>query len=330
MAKDPVLVTGASGFVGGHMVRRLVGAGVRVRGMVRDEKKAGLVEELGAEVVVADLRDKDSLQRAVAGTRQVYGIGSLFRQAGLPESVFHDVNANGVRRLFDCAIEAGVERIVHCSTVGVLGHVADPPGTEESAHNPGDMYQRTKLEGEKIALEYFRSGRMRGAVIRPAMIYGPGDTRNLKMFRMIAKGLWFYVGDGRQRVHFVDVRDLVCAFQLAMDKGDLNAEVYIIAGERSVPLVEMVNAIADNLGVRRPWIHLPVRPMQWLGSLCEAICTPLHINPPIFRRRVDFFTKNRQFDGSKAARELGFKPSKSFERETQDIIEWYKKHGWLA
>lgn len=329
MSRELSLVTGASGFVGGRLVRLLVEQGVPVRGMVRDEAKADAVRAAGAEAVVGDLCDVESLRRAVQGVARVYSIASLFRQAGLPESVFHDVNAEGIRRLFDVSIEAGVARLVHCSTVGVLGHVSDPPGTEESAFNPGDMYQRTKLEGEKIALEYYRSGRMRGVVIRPAMIYGPGDTRNLKLFRMIAKKRFFYVGPGRQHVHFIDVRDLARAFTLAMANDGVNGEVYIIAGEKAVTLREMADLVADLLGVPKPWLHLPVKPMQWLGSACEAVCTPLHINPPIFRRRVDFFTKNRHFDASKAARDLGFHPAQHFEDEVSDIIKWYRGEGWV-
>lgn len=329
MSSELSLVTGASGFVGGHLVRLLVEQGVPVRGMVRDEAKAGAARDAGAEVVVGDLQDTESLRRAVDGVTKVYSIASLFRQAGLPETVFHDINAEGIRRLFDVSIEAGVERLVHCSTVGVLGHVSDPPGTEESDFNPGDMYQRTKLEGEKIALDYYRSGRMKGVVIRPAMIYGPGDTRNLKLFRMIAKRRFFYVGPGMQHVHFIDVRDLVSAFTLAMANDEVNGEVYIIAGEKAVTLREMVDLVAARLGVRKPWLHLPVKPMQWLGSACEAVCTPLHINPPIFRRRVDFFTKNRHFDAAKAARDLGFRPARSFEDEVSDIINWYREQGWV-
>lgn len=323
------LVTGASGFVGEHMVDYLVRNRRRVRAMVREPDKADPLKKKGIEVVVADLRDRDSLEAAVQGVTGVYHIASLFRQAGFPESVFYDINAEGVRRLLDASVSAGVRRFVHCATVGVLGHVAEPPATENTPYNPGDMYQRTKMEGEKIALEAFRSGRLPGVVIRPAMIYGPRDTRNLKLFRMIARRRFFYVGPGGCYVHFVDVRDLVRAFDLAMQKQDLNGEIYIIAGEKAVPLRTMVNLIADTLGVRRPRLHLPVKPMQWLGSLCETVCTPLRIQPPIFRRRVDFFTKNRHFDASKAARELGFSPAKTFEEEVVEITQWYREHGWI-
>ncbi len=322
------LVTGAGGYVGGELVADLVRRGERVRAMVRDRSKAGALEKLGVPVVEADVRDAATLPRALEGVVRVHHIAALFRQAGFPESVYHDINAEGTRRMLEASIAAGVKRFTHCSTGGVLGDVKNPPGTETSAYNPGDAYQRTKLEGEKIALEYFRGGRIRGAVIRPAMIYGPGDTRNLKMFRMIAKGRFFYAGPCKH-VHFIDVRDLVRAFELAMEHEEVNAEVYMIAGEKAVPLNVMAEAIARNLGVAPPWLRLPIKPLQWLGSACEAVCTPLNIRPPIYRRRVDFFTKNRHFDASKAARDLGFKPARAFDDEVADIVRWYRENGWI-
>jgi nucleoside-diphosphate-sugar epimerase len=322
------LVTGAGGYVGGELAADLARRGERVRAMVRDRSKAGALETLGIPIVEADIRDADSLPPALDGVVRVHHIAALFRQAGFPESVFHDVNAEGTRRMLEASVAAGVKRFIHCSTGGVLGDVTNPPGTETTPYNPGDMYQRTKLEGEKIAMEFFRSGRIRGAVIRPAMIYGPGDTRNLKMFRMIAKRRFFYAGPCKH-VHFIDVRDLVRAFELAMEHEEINAEIYMIAGEKAVPLNIMAEAIARNLGVPPPWLRLPVKPLQWLGSACEAVCTPLNLRPPIYRRRVDFFTKNRHFDASKAARDLGFTPARSFDDEVADIVRWYRGNGWV-
>ncbi len=329
MSEQCYLVTGASGFVGGWMVDHLVRQGVKVRAMIKDKGKAGPLRKPGVEIVLADLRDGPSLKKAVEGITGVYHIAGLFRQAGLPESVFRDVNAEGTRRMLDASIAAGVRRFIHCSTVGVLGHVENPPANEETPYHPGDMYQRSKMEGEKIALDYFRTGRIPGVVIRPAMIYGPGDLRMLKMFRMIARKRFFYVGRGDARVHFIDVRDLVRAFELAMQKEQCNGGIYIIAGERSLPLHEMAALVARQLGVPAPWLHIPVKPMQWLGSLCEALCTPLNIPPPLYRRRVDFYTKSRWFDGSKAERDLGFKPAKRLEDELADIVEWYRSNGKL-
>jgi len=323
------LVTGAGGYVGTELVRQLVSGKARVRAMIRDPSQAAALEAMGAEVVIADLRDAATLAAAVRGVSYVYHIASLFRAAGPDESVFHDINAEGTRRLLDASIAAGVKRFVHCSTGGVLGHIKNPPADENTPYNPGDAYQRTKLEGEKIAMEYFRSGRIRGVVIRPAMIYGPGDTRNLKMFRMIARGRFFFVGDGSTKVHFVDVRDLARAFILAMEKAHLNAEVYLLPGATSVSQKKIAELIAREAGVKPPWLHLPVKPMQWLGSACEAICRPLGIEPPIFRRRVDFFTKHREFSGAKARRDLGYEPAQSLEMEIRELTRWYRDHGWL-
>jgi nucleoside-diphosphate-sugar epimerase len=323
------LVTGAAGYVGGEVVRQLLERKARVRAMVRNPAQAEPLQRLGLEVVVADLQKPETLPAAVQGVTHLYHVASLFRAAGLPESVFHDINAEGTRRLLDAAIAAGVKRFVHCSTGGVLGHIENPPADENAPYNPGDSYQRSKLEGEQIAMDYFRSGRIRGVVIRPAMVYGPGDTRNLKMFRMIARGKFFYIGDGKTKVHFVDVRDLARGFILAMEHDELNAEIYHVPGAKSVTQKEMAEMIAHELGVRPPWIHLPVKPMQWLGSACEAICAPLGIDPPIFRRRVDFFTKHREFNGAKAARDLGYRPAQSLEDEVREITRWYRQHDWL-
>ena len=325
--REKYLVTGGAGFVGGHLVRYLLGRGVAVRAMVRDAAEGAPLARAGADVVVADLTRPDSLPPAVEGVEGVYHIAALFRHQGVPDRAFWDVNVEGTRRILGAAAEAGVPRFVHCSTVGVLGHIENPPADEETPYNPGDNYQVTKMEGEKVALDAFGAGKIAGAVIRPAMIYGPGDTRTLKLFRMIARGVFFYVGKGDAYVHWIDVRDLVEAFRLAMACEERNGEVYIVAGARAVPLREMVGEVARQLGVREPWMHVPVKPMQWAGSLCEALCRPIGVEPPLYRRRVDFYTKSRWFDASKASRELGFGPAQTLSGEIADIIESYREAG---
>lgn len=323
------LVTGAGGFVGGFVTKLLLEKGYQVRAMIRNPKQAAKLEQIGAEVVIADMKDVDSLRMAVTGVEGIFHIAGLFRQAGLPESEFHAVNAVGTRNLFEVAVEAGVSRIIHCSTVGVIEPRQDVPSTEEDPYSPADMYQRSKMEGEKIALEFYQSGKISGVVIRPAMIYGPGDERTLKIFRMISKGKFFYVGKGDKLVHWIDVRDLARAFLLAMQHEERNAEIYIIPGRTAVPLKEMADLTAEKLGVKNPWLHLPVKPMQWLGSICEVVCTMIKVNPPIFRRRVDFYTKSRNFDGNKAQSQLGFEASQSFSNELDDIIKSYKSLGMI-
>ena len=330
MKRDLFLVTGANGFIASNLVELLVNEKKRVRAMVRDPKKAEIFAKWPVEIVIGDMKDKSSLRRAVEGVGGVYHMAAVYRQSGLPEEEFIAVNTQGTRDLLDVSIEAGVERVVHCSTGGVLGHVNPVPGTDKSPYSPGDMYQRSKTEAEKIAIEYFRGGKIPGAIIRPAMVYGPGDTRHYKMFKMLQKGTFFYVGKGQAWCHFVDVRDLVRAFFLAMENEERSGEIYSIPGKEPRRLAAAVKEICRQLGVSEPWLHLPVVPMQVLGTICEVICKPFGINPPIFRRRVDFFVKDRNFDRSKAEAELGYLPSQDFSEEVRDMIAWYRAHGWLA
>lgn len=323
------LVTGAAGFVGKQLVRELLSKGENVRAMVRKQEDVSELQELGAEVIIADLKNKASLSKAVEDVQIVYHIAAIFRQAGLPDEEFFRVNAEGTKDLLDASISAGVKRFIHCSTVGVHGHIENPPGKENTQLNPGDVYQRSKLQGEEIARSYFQRGLIRGVVIRPAMIYGPGDTRTFKLFKMIAERKFIFIGHSNVDLHFIDVRDLAKGFYLAGSRDDINNEVFILAGKEAVPLRLLTKKIACILDVPPPKFTIPALPIQLLGSACEAICTPLKINPPIYRRRVDFFTKSRNFDYSKAGSDLGYQPTQDIWGELVDIVDSYTTTGKL-
>ena len=329
MITQPTIVTGASGEIAFQVVKQLIEQGSPVTAMVRASSKVEKLKQIGAKIVEADLRDQSSLERAFQGAYGVFHLAAVYREAGLPDETYFDVNANGTKRVFEAAIKCGVHRVIHCSTGGVLGDIKNPPGSHLTPYSPGDVYQRSKVDAEKTALEYYKSGKMRGVIIRPAMVYGPGDTRHLKLFRMVAHKKFLYIGNGKQSVHFIDIRDLARSFLIAMERDDLNGEIYHIAGARPMSLKEAVNAMADYLKIPRPRIHIPALPVQLAGSLCELICTPFGIKPPIYRRRVDFFTKSRHFDTEKSKSELGFQPTQAFEGEIRDTLEWYRKNGMI-
>ena len=328
-ATGPFLVTGATGEIGFELCRQLRAEQIPTRALVRDPTKAKALTDLGVELITGDLTDAKACERACEGVAGVYHLGALYRETGLPVEQFMRVNFDGVRNIFEAAIKAGVPRLIHCSTGGVLGDVKNPPGRHDSPYSPGDPYQVSKVAGEKLALEYYRSGRISGVIIRPAMVYGPGDTRHLKLFRAVARNRMIYIGGGKAYVHFIDIRDLARSFRLGMQRTDLNAEIYHIAGKREMRLRDACEEIARQAGVSPPWIHVPAWPVQLLGSLCELVCKPMGIKPPIYRRRVDFFTKNRFFDTEKARRELGFEPAQDFAGEVRDTLEHFRKSATL-
>lgn len=323
------LVTGATGFTGGHLARTLAARGHQVRALVRNKAGAQGLADAGIELVEGDLRDKASLARAVAGVEHVYNIGALYRQAGLPSQIYREVNALAVRDLIEVAAQAGVRRVVHCSTVGVHGDIKQPPANEDAPLQPGDLYQETKLEGERLARETGERLGIGVTIARPSGIYGPGDRRLLKMFRGVARGRFPILGSGNIYYHLTYIDDLVEGFRLCAEHPGGAGRTYILAGGEVTSLNELVAIIASIAGVAPPRFHLPVWPFWIAGAACEALCAPFGIEPPLYRRRVDFYTKSRAFDITRARREIGFDPRVSLRDGISRTLTWYRQQGWL-
>ena len=322
-----VLVTGATGFTGGHLARTLAAKGDTVKALVRSPAPA--LAEAGIETVPGDLRDAASLQEAARGVEVVYHVAAIYRQAGLRDQEYRAVNAAAVRTVIEAAATAGVRRVVHCSTVGVHGDISHPPAAEDAPLKPGDIYQVTKLEGERIAREAAEDTEMEVVIVRPTGIYGPGDRRLLKLFRGVARGRFPILGNGNIYYHLTYIDDLVEGFRLCASVPVAAGRTYILAGAEVTTLNELVAIVAEEAHVKPPGVHLPVWPVWMAGALCEAVCVPLGIEPPLYRRRVDFFTKSRAFDISRARAELGYAPKVGLHEGVARTLAWYRSNGWL-
>ena len=298
--------------------------------MVRSRHGTEPLAAEGIGIVEGDLARPETLPSAVAGGYDViYNIAALYRQAGLPDSVYHQVNAVAVGQLIEAAAAAGVKRVVHCSTVGVHGDIEHPPANEDAPLSPGDVYQVSKVEGERIAREAAARTGIEVAIARPSGIYGPGDRRLLKLFRGVARRKFVILGDGRIFYHLTYIDDLVEGFRLCGEVATAAGRTYILAGAEVPTLNDLAAMIADDAGVGPPRLHLPVWPFWIAGAACEAICAPFGIEPPIYRRRVDFFTKSRAFDISRARAELGYAPSVSLRDGIHRTLAWYREQRWL-
>jgi dihydroflavonol-4-reductase len=324
-----VLVTGATGFTGGRLARALAGRGYDVAALVRDVARAQDLASSGLRLEQGDLRDRASLTRATANVDVVYHVAAIYRQAGLPRDAYHAVNAVAVRDIIEAAAANGVRRVVHCSTVGVHGDVEHPPANEDAPLRPGDVYQETKLEGERLAREAAARLGIEVTIVRPTGIYGPGDRRLLKLFRGVARRRWVTLGSGEIYYHLTYIDDLVEGFRLCGEHEAAANRTYILAGGEVTTLNALVQIVADVARVPAPRLHLPVWPVWALGAVCEAVCAPLGIEPPIYRRRVDFFTKSRAFDISRARHDIGYAPRVGLRDGTSRTLDWYRDHGWL-
>jgi dihydroflavonol-4-reductase len=326
-----VLVTGATGFTGGHLARHLAREGHHVVALVRPASLArgAALEADGIEIRAGDLADAAAVGRAAEGSQIVYHIAATYREARQSNAAYAAVNVGGTRHLLEAARDAGARRVVHCSTGGVHGHIERPPANEDAPFAPGDIYQETKLEAERLAVDFGRREPIEVVIARPIGIYGPGDTRFLKMFRGIARGRFPMLGRGDVFYHLTYIDDLVRGFQLCGEMPAAAGRTYILAGPEYTTLRELVARIAAEFGVRPPRRHFPVWPVWLLGALCEAVCVPLRIEPPLYRRRVDFYRKSRAFDISRARQELGYAPAVDLRTGIRRTAEWYRAQGLL-
>lgn len=325
-----VLVTGGAGFTGSHLVKRLLSRGHDVR--VVDNQKGLFYEELdslGAKITIGSVTDKELMDQAVAGCDVVHHLAAAFRVVDDPNEVYWDVNVNGTRYLLESSLKHDVKKFVYCSTQGVHGDVKDPPGNEESPIAPADYYQYTKYEGEKVAHEFIERG-LNVTILRPTAIYGPGDPgRWFLLFKHTANGRFLMFGNGKTTYHPVYIDNLVDAFELAVEKEEAVGQTYIIGDKEYYTLNEIVKIVGEVQGKEISIVHLPFWPLWISALLCEGICAPFNITPPLFRRRVDWFRQVRAFDVSKAMQELDYKSKVDLRTGLARTAEWYKKNDFL-
>lgn len=318
-----VAVTGATGFIGRALSERLVRDGIELRVLARDPGRA---DGLAAEVVQGSITDAAAVDRLVAGADTVFHVAGSFREPDMSEEGYREVNVAAVRHVIEAARRHGARRVVHTSTVGIHGSVgAGPPAAEDSPIRPVGLYEETKAEGDALALAEGAKGSPEVVVVRPTPVYGPGDTRLVKLFRLAARERPLMLGDGRPHYHMIYIDDLVDAFLLAARRPEAPGQAFIIGGAEVPTLGELVAAIGRALGRPEPRpVFLPAAPVRLLAHGVEIVCRPFGLSPPIYRRRVDFFLNDRRYATGKANRLLGFAPGVSLDEGLRRTAEWYK------
>lgn len=325
-----VLITGATGFTGRWLVDKLRDEKVRIKVIARPSRRAEELQALGCEVFEGQIYDPATVAAACRDIDYIIHIAAAFREAGVSDDIYGKVHVDATKLLARAAAAIpGFKRFVHVSTMGVHGHIENPPATEESPYGPGDLYQETKLEAELWIRDFAKKSEMSLAVIRPTGIYGPGDRRLLKVFKMAQWPVFPILGYGKCLYHLTHVEDLTNSFLLAATHPQAEHEVFLCGDPEAISLVDMVRISAEVTGHMPKILRLPVTPFFWLGDLCELVCRPLKIEPPIYRRRVAFYTKDRSFDTSKIRRLLGFENVYSNRSGIIETVRWYRDKGWL-
>ena len=325
-----IFVTGGTGFTGAALVERLLTDGHEVTvldnkpGLIADKLKAA-----GAELHFGSITERSDVAKAIGSPEVVFHLAAAFRETGAPDSLYKSVNVDGTRIVLEESIRVGARKFVYCSTQGVHGHVGNPPGDENSPIAPADYYQQTKYEGE-LVLNEFKDKDIEFITLRPTAIYGPGDPERFVMiFRRAKKGFFPIFGTGQTYYHPVYIANLVDAFILSMEQGKGAGETYIIADEEYFSIRDLVHLVAESIGVEVSTPTLPITPLIVAGHVCEKLCKPFGINPPIFPRRVDWFRQVRAFRIDKAKRELGYEPRVGIKEGLRRTGEWYIENNYI-
>lgn len=317
-----ILVTGAGGFIGSHLAVDQRARGNQVVALdVHLERLEHLAETDRFELIEGDVADVRVQERALEGVEVVHHLAAAHLGASVAEAEFERVNVTAVRSFIGTAVDAGVKRFVHCSSVGVFGRIEDPPADEGSPCNPDIAYERSKLAGEKVVIEAVAAG-FPAVIIRPVWVYGPGDARTEKLFRTIGKGRFVVAGRGDGLRHCVYIRDMVDALELAASSADALGRVIIVGDETAITVRALVDQFARVCGAAAPR-SVPFAMLSTAAVLAEAAFKLLGKEPPISRRTLKFFTANTAFDTARARQLLGFRPAydvASGLAETWDVI----------
>lgn len=327
-----VLITGGTGFIGSRLALRLLeqGARVTVLGQENNEAEADnkrSIEAKGARVEVASVTDRDRIFELLEGVDLVYHLAAAQHEANVPDQHFWDVNVAGTRNMLEASVAAGVKRFVHGSTIGVYGSAMEGKIDEQTPTRPDNIYGVTKLEGEKLVLSF--QDKLPVVVIRISETYGPGDRRLLKLFKGIKKNAFFMIGDGKNLHHLIYIDDLIEGMCLAATVEGAAGNVFVLAGKEPITTDAMVSTIAAELGAKIPPFRAPLSLFLLAATVLEATLRPLGIQPPLHRRRMDFFKKSFEFSPAHAAQVLGFEPRHTFRQGVAGTANWYKQKGYL-
>jgi nucleoside-diphosphate-sugar epimerase len=326
------LITGATGFIGGRLAQRLAREGHLVRCLVRTGSDTSQLAQLDVELTTGDLRQPDSLARAVEGVRHVFHCGALVTDWATRAEI-HATNVEGTRALLEAAANHGVERFVHLSTTDVYGY-PDRAGTDESYTTTRfrNWYAQTKLEAEAETKRVERERGLQVAILRPATVYGPGSKEVVgEIANAIRRRQMILIGSGRAVAGLCHVENLLDALLLAREHDAAPGQAFNVTDGLSVTWKQFVDDLAAGLGCPEVRLNMPYRFAAALGFGLEhgyrllRRATGLTLPPLLSRQAVQVLGCNQDFSNAKARRMLGWEPRVGYQEGLRDTLAWLKE-----
>jgi len=323
-----VLVTGATGFLGGHLIEEMSkGSHVPVCAY-RAGSDTGKIDQLGLEKINFDLTDPAAMRAALTDIDAVVHLAAYYTFTGRKE-VYEKVNVKGTGDLVKACEDAGVRRFLYCSSTEAMGPIADPPGDESSPLNPQYEYGRSKARAEELV----RASDLNWTILRPSGIYGPSNIDDVAFYFITSfKGFAskFIIGSGKNLIQFVHVKDVVQAFMKALEAPASIGRTYIITQARPYTYEEVYRVLADIFQQPEPRWRVPKGLAKIMMMPIEGFSALIGRENFLYRREtVESVTSDRAFSIDRAREELGYEPEYDLPRGMAETVAWYKDNGYL-
>jgi nucleoside-diphosphate-sugar epimerase len=324
-------ITGATGFVGGHLAEACVAHGYTVSTIARPTSDASSLERLGVAVHRGDLSDSKLVQPLLEAVDVVVHCAAKVGDWG-PVEDYRAVNVQALRCLLEACKDKALRRFLHMSTLGVYA-ARHHYGTDETEPLPArhiDGYTQTKVEAERLVLDYYRSYGVPAVVLRPGVIYGPRDRAVVpRLIELLRAGRLPYLGGGKGAINCIFVGNLVDAIFLAAEEPKALGQVYNLTDGERVSKRRFIEAIADGLGLEKPTRSVPVWLARMIAWYMERSARRSGASEPprLTQARLKLFGLNLDYSIDKAKRELGYRPRVPFDQAIQETIAWYRQNA---
>lgn len=284
----------------------------------------------------ADLLDPTLFRNAGFKCDVAVNLAGVLRRPGIQDETYWKVHYESTKHILEECLKFNIKHFLLVSTTGVYGATGRSPRKEDGPYGPSDIYEKTKLEAERYALEQCKVDKVGLTILRPALVYGPGDTHLLRLYRAIAGGYFRIIGDGSNLLHPIFIDDLVegmtrCLPGEGSPPAREEARVYNLAGERPVAFGEFCETIAKAIGKKKlPGGKVPTRLALAAGGFFEVAHKVTRLKPPLTRETVKFMTSDRAYDISRARKDLGWEPRVGLEEGIDRTVAWYREKGLLG
>lgn len=324
-----VLITGGTGFIGSHLTEMLVKHGHEVRVLAREQSNIIFLENLGVEVILGDITDIDTVDKAIKGCQQVYHLAAKTSRTKSSTRDYYAVNVEGTKKLVHAALRANVERMIYASTVSVYGIINDSYANEKTQPKPSTFYGKSKLLSEEVLLSSHQKEGLPVVIARLPFVLGARGLSWLGMFQALSNRNFRIIGNGKNHFNLlVSVKDIINGLYACANTKNILGQIYILGGKEETKFNDFIQMIAKELKIDHSYSHIPDYPFRILASMSQFAGNIIGFDLPM-SSRYDIFLTSKILDISKAQRELNYEPKVSVKEGIQETIAWYQEQGYL-